>query len=165
LNPSIITLDEAILRFSPEKRNARRVVLIHGCFDLLHPGHTRRLEQARELGDELIIGLYSDVAVRQLKGEGRPVLPQQERAEILVTLECVDAVVILNDVTPEEVSARLLPDVLVYRGGEAGDQFAAREKVEAAGLRVASVPVVPGYSTVAILRKIREGARTSRAES
>jgi D-beta-D-heptose 7-phosphate kinase/D-beta-D-heptose 1-phosphate adenosyltransferase len=165
LNSSILTLEEAILRFGREKRNGRRVVFTNGCFDLLHPGHVRSLEQARALGDVLIVGLNSDAGVRQLKGEGRPIIPERERAEILAALECVDAVVIFDDPTPREVIARLLPDVLVKGGDWPGDQIVGREEVEAAGGRVVSVQVVPGYSTSAILKKIREGARTSRAES
>jgi rfaE bifunctional protein nucleotidyltransferase chain/domain len=165
LSSSILSLEEAILRFGREKRNGRRVVFTNGCFDLLHPGHLRNLEQARELGDVLIVGLNSDASVRQLKGEGRPVLPELERAEILAALECVDAVVIFDDLTPRDVIAQLLPDVLVKGGDWPGDQIVGREEVEAAGGRVVSVPVVPGYSTSDILRKIREGAHASRAES
>src|ERR1700704_3209923 len=162
---AVLTLDQAILQFGRKKRNGRRVVFTNGCFDLLHPGHIRSLELARELGDVLIVGLNGDASVRQLKGEGRPVLPERERAEILAALESVDAVVIFDDLTPREVIARLLPDVLVKGGDWPGDQIVGREEVEAAGGRVVSVPVVPGYSTSAILRKIREGARASRAES
>jgi rfaE bifunctional protein nucleotidyltransferase chain/domain len=165
LNPAILSLDEAILQFGPAKRNGRRVVFTNGCFDLLHPGHIRSLEQARELGDALIVGLNSDASVRQLKGEGRPLLPERERAEILAALESVDAVIIFDDLTPREVIARLLPDVLVKGGDWAGDQIVGREEVEAAGGRVVSVPVVPGFSTTDILRKIREGARAPRADS
>jgi rfaE bifunctional protein nucleotidyltransferase chain/domain len=165
LNSSILTLEEAILRFGREKRNGRRVVFTNGCFDLLHPGHIQSLEQARALGDALIVGLNSDAGVRHLKGEGRPVIPERERAEILAALECVDAVVIFEDPTPREVISRLLPDVLVKGGDWPGDQIVGREEVEAAGGRVVSVPVVPGYSTTAILKKIREGTRASRAES
>ena len=174
LNPAVLTLEEAILRFGRQKRNGRIVVFTNGCFDLLHPGHIRSLELARELGDALIIGLNSDASVRQLKGEGRPVISELERAEILAALESVDAVVIFDDLTPREVIARLLPDVLVKGGDWPGDQIVGREEVEAAGGRVLSIPVVPGYSTTAILRKIREGfgkkphpkgARASRAES
>jgi rfaE bifunctional protein nucleotidyltransferase chain/domain len=165
LNSSVLSLEQAILRFGREKRNGRRVVFTNGCFDLLHPGHLRSLEQARELGDALIVGLNSDASVRQLKGEGRPVLPERERAEILAAMECVDAVIIFDDATPREVIARLLPDVLVKGRDWPGDQIVGREEVEAAGGRVVSVPVMPGYSTSEILRKIREGARASRAES
>ena len=173
MSPSILTLEEAILRFGREKRNGRRVVFTNGCFDLLHPGHIRILELARQLGDVLIVGLNSDASVRQLKGEGRPVIPERERAEILSALECVDAVVIFDELTPREVISRLLPDVLVKGGDWPGDQIVGREEVEAAGGRVVSLPVVPGYSTSAILRKIREGfgekpqpkgARASREE-
>jgi D-beta-D-heptose 7-phosphate kinase/D-beta-D-heptose 1-phosphate adenosyltransferase len=165
LNPEILSLEEAILRFGREKRNGRRVVFTNGCFDLLHPGHIGSLEQARALGDALIVGLNSDASVRQLKGAGRPVLPERERAEILAALECVDAVVIFDDLTPREVIARLLPDVLVKGGDWPGDQIVGREEVEAAGGHVVSIPVVPGYSTTAILRKIREGASSSRVEA
>ena len=158
MNPEILTLDEAILRFGREKRNGRRIVFTNGCFDLLHPGHIGSLEQARALGDALIVGLNSDASVRELKGVGRPVFPERERAEILAALECVDAVVIFDEPTPREVIARLLPDVLVKGGDWPGDQIVGREEVESAGGHVVSVPVVPGYSTTAILRKIREGA-------
>ena len=165
LNSAILTLDEAILRFGREKRNGRRIVFTNGCFDLLHPGHIRSLELARGLGDVLIVGLNGDAGVRQLKGPGRPVIAERERAEILAALESVDAVVIFDDLTPRGVISRLLPDVLVKGGDWPGDQIVGREEVEAAGGRVVSIPVVPGYSTTAILRKIREGARASRAES
>jgi len=165
LNSAVLTLEEAILRFGREKRNGRRVVFTNGCFDLLHPGHIRSLEMARALGDVLIVGLNSDASVRQLKGQGRPVISERERAEILAALESVDAVVIFDDLTPRELVARLLPDVLVKGGDWPGDQIVGREEVEAAGGRVVSIPVLPGYSTSAILQKIREGARASRAES
>jgi rfaE bifunctional protein nucleotidyltransferase chain/domain len=165
LTSSILTLEEAILRFGREKRNGRRVVFTNGCFDLLHPGHLRCLEQARELGDVLIVGLNSDATVTQLKGAGRPALPERERAEILAALECVDAVVIFADLTPRNVIARLLPDVLVKGGDWPGDKIVGREEVEAAGGRVVSIPIVPGYSTTDILRKIREGVPASRVDS
>ena len=165
MNPAILTLEEAILRFGREKRNGRRIVFTNGCFDLLHPGHIRSLELARQLGDALIIGLNSDASVRKLKGDGRPVITEGERAEILAALECVDAVVIFDDLTPREVIAALLPDVLVKGGDWRGDRIVGREEVEAAGGRVVSVPVLPGYSTTAILRRIREGTRAPRAES
>jgi len=113
----------------------------------------------------LIVGLNSDASVRQLKGEGRPVLPENERAEILAALESVDAVVIFDELTPREVIARLLPDVLVKGGDWAGDKIVGREEVEAAGGRVVSAPVVAGFSTTDILRKIREGAPAPRAGS
>ena len=154
----MLSLEQAIVRFGPAKRNGRRVVFTNGCFDLLHPGHIQILERARALGDALIVGLNSDSSVRELKGAGRPVLPESERAEILAGLECVDAVVIFEELTPRHVIAALLPDVLVKGGDWPGDQIVGREEVEAVGGRVVSIPVVPGYSTTAILERIRKGA-------
>ncbi|MBV9886259.1 MAG: adenylyltransferase/cytidyltransferase family protein [Acidobacteria bacterium] len=156
-HPSVLTLDEAILRFGREKRNGCRVVFTNGCFDVLHPGHIKTLEQARALGDVLIVGINSDASVGSLK-PGRPLIPENERAEILAALACVDAVVIYNELTPRETVSALLPDVLVKGGDWADNKIIGREEVEAAGGRVVSIPVVPGYSTTEILRKIREGA-------
>jgi len=154
LHFGILTIEEAILRFGRQKRNGR-VVFTNGCFDLLHPGHIQGLEQARALGDALVVGINGDASVRELKGAGRPILPELERAEILAALECVDAVVVFRELTPRETIAALLPDVLVKGGDWPGDRIIGREEVEAAGGRVVSVPVVPGYSTTAILAKMR----------
>jgi D-glycero-beta-D-manno-heptose 1-phosphate adenylyltransferase len=165
LHSGILTLEQAIVRFAREKRNGRKIVFTNGCFDLLHPGHVRSLEQARALGDALIVGLNSDASVRALKGPGRPVIPAQERAEILAALESVDAVVVFAELTPREIISALLPDVLVKGGDWPGDQIIGREEVEAAGGCVISIPVVPGYSTSAILEKIRQGASPAKAHS
>jgi D-beta-D-heptose 7-phosphate kinase/D-beta-D-heptose 1-phosphate adenosyltransferase len=156
LHPGILTLEETIVRFGREKRNGKKVVFTNGCFDLLHPGHIRSLETARALGDVLVVGINSDESVRTLKGEGRPVIPQQERAEILASLECVDAVLIFDELTPQNVVAKLVPDVLVKGGDWPGNQIVGREEVEAAGGKVVLVDVVDGYSTTEILKKIRE---------
>ena len=161
MHSGILTIEEAILRFGREKRNGRRIVFTNGCFDLLHPGHIQSLEQARALGDALIVGINGDASVRELKGPGRPILPELERAEILAALECVDAVVIFHEVTPRETIAALLPDVLVKGGDWAGDRIIGREEVETGGGRVVSVPVVPGYSTTAILAKMRAAGSPS----
>jgi len=161
LHSKAVTLEEAILRFGREKRNGRRVVFTNGCFDLLHPGHIRGFELARQMGDVLIVGLNSDASVRQLKGPTRPVIPEGERAEILSALEPIDAVIIFNELTPREVISRLLPDVLVKGGDWPGDQIVGREEVEAAGGRVVSIPFVTGYSTTSMLQKVREGSGPS----
>jgi len=161
LHSKAVTLEEAILRFGREKRNGRRVVFTNGCFDLLHPGHIRGFELARQMGDVLIVGLNSDASVRQLKGPTRPVIPEGERVEILSALEPIDAVIIFNELTPREVISRLLPDVLVKGGDWPGDQIAGREEVEAAGGRVVSIPFVTGYSTTSMLQKVREGSGPS----
>ena len=155
MHPAVLTLDELILQFGREKRNGKRVVFTNGCFDVLHPGHIHSLESARALGDCLIVGLNGDESVRSLKGAGRPVIPAGERAEILASLECVDAVVVFEDLTPEKVIAALLPDVLVKGGDWPGNQIVGREEVEAAGGRIVLVDTVPGYSTTEILKRIR----------
>jgi D-glycero-beta-D-manno-heptose 1-phosphate adenylyltransferase len=155
LHPAVMTLEQTILRFAKEKRNGRRVVFTNGCFDLLHPGHIRSLEAARALGDVLIVGINSDESVRALKGPRRPVIPERERAEILVSLECVDAVLIFPELTPQNVIVALLPDILVKGGDWPDDQIVGRAEVEAAGGRVERVEVVPGYSTSEMLKKIR----------
>jgi D-beta-D-heptose 7-phosphate kinase/D-beta-D-heptose 1-phosphate adenosyltransferase len=111
------------------------------------------------------VGVNSDASVRQLKGQGRPIQPELERAEILAALDAVDAVVIFNDQTPRKVIAELLPDILVKGGDWPGDQIVGREEVEAAGGRVVSIPVVPGFSTTAILRKVRNAAQTPGAKA
>lgn len=155
LHPAVLSLDEMIVRFGPGKRNGKRVVFTNGCFDLLHPGHIRSLEAARAMGDVLIVGLNSDESVRTLKGPGRPLISAEERAEILASLECVDAVLIFDELTPQKVIAALLPDVLVKGGDWPGNQIVGREEVEAAGGKVVLVDVVQGYSTSEILKKIR----------
>ena len=132
------------------------MVFSNGCFDLLHPGHIETLEKARNLGDALVVGVNSDRSVREMKGAGRPIVPERERAEVLAALECVDAVLIFDEPTPQEIVAALLPDVLVKGGDWASDQIIGREEVEAAGGRVVSVPVVAGYSTSALVEKIRK---------
>jgi rfaE bifunctional protein nucleotidyltransferase chain/domain len=151
----ILSLPEAAARYDRAHRGAQRLVFTNGCFDLLHPGHTQTLEASRALGDALIVGLNSDASVRQLKGEGRPILPENERAELLAALDSVDAVVIYNEPTPRETIAALLPDVLVKGGDWPGDKIIGREEVESAGGQVVSIPVVPSYSTTAILQSIR----------
>jgi rfaE bifunctional protein nucleotidyltransferase chain/domain len=155
LHPAVLTLEELILQFGPGKRNGKRVVFTNGCFDLLHPGHIKLLEAARSMGDALVVGLNSDESVRTLKGAGRPVIPEQERAEILANLECVDAVVVFNELTPQKTVAALLPDILVKGGDWPGNQIVGREEVEAAGGKVVLIDVVEGHSTTEILRKIR----------
>jgi len=155
LHPAVLTLEELILQFGPGKRNGRRVVFTNGCFDLLHPGHIKLLEAARFEGDALVVGINSDDSVRTLKGAGRPVIPEQERAEILANFECVDAVVVFDELTPQKTVAALLPDILVKGGDWPGNQIVGREEVEAAGGKVVLIDVVEGYSTTEILRKIR----------
>ena len=132
-----------------------RTVLTNGCFDLLHPGHVALLEAARREGDLLVVALNSDGSVRALKGQGRPVVPEQERAETLLALEAVDRVVLYEETTPIEVVRALLPDVLVKGADWAADEVVGRVEVEAAGGRLVRVALVPGRSTSAIVDRIR----------
>jgi len=131
------------------------VVLTNGCFDLLHPGHIALLEAARREGDRLVVALNSDASIRGLKGAGRPVVPEAERAEALLALEAVDRVVLYDEPTPLEAISTLLPDVLVKGADWAADQVVGRAEVEAAGGRLVRVALVPGRSTSAIMDRIR----------
>src|SRR5215469_3052700 len=151
----ILSLHEAILQFGREKRNGRRVVFTNGCFDLLHPGHIEMLETARRLGDVLVVGINCDAEVRKLKGPDRPVWPVEKRAEVLAALESVAAVVIFDEPTPREIVSALSPDVLVKGGDWPIDKIVGREEVEAAGGKVLSIPIVSGYSTTGIIKKIQ----------
>jgi D-beta-D-heptose 7-phosphate kinase/D-beta-D-heptose 1-phosphate adenosyltransferase len=150
----ILSRAELIIRRREWKNNGRRVVFTNGCFDLLHAGHVRLLEQARALGDALVVGLNSDRSVRQLKGDARPLVAEGGRAEVLAALEAVDAVTIFDEPTPRELIAALLPDVLVKGGDWKPDQIVGREEVEAAGGRVVVVPYLEGYSTSALIARI-----------
>ncbi len=152
----ILTAEQAAERVAELKRQGKTVVFTNGCFDVLHPGHTRYLAEARQLGDALLVAVNSDRSVRELKGPARPIFPENERAEVLAALSVVDYVTIFDDLTPQKLIATLLPHVLVKGGDWASDAIVGREEVEAAGGRVVSIPVVPGYSTTSLI----EGART-----
>ncbi len=137
------------------RREGKRVVFTNGCFDLLHPGHVRYLTEARALGDSLIVALNSDRSVRSLKGEGRPVLREDERAEVMAALEAVDFVTIFDEETPRELVAALLPDILVKGGDWPVDEIVGRDEVEGAGGRVLSLPFIEGSSTTNIIDRIK----------
>jgi rfaE bifunctional protein nucleotidyltransferase chain/domain len=138
----IIPAEQAVELVANLKRQGKRVVFTNGCFDLLHPGHTRYLAQARAMGDVLIVAINSDRSVRALKGPGRPIFPEDERGEILAALESVDYVTIFDDLTPQAIIARMLPHVLVKGGNWGLDEIVGRAEVEAAGGTVVSLPVV-----------------------
>src|SRR3984893_12044597 len=158
----IVSQNELVQIVAGEKGKGGRVVLTNGCFDLLHPGHVRCLAEARSLGDILIVAVNSDRSVRGNKGPERPLVPQQDRAEVLAALTSVDYVTIFDEPTPRELIARLLPNTLVKGADWAPDQVAGREEVEAAGGRVVSIPLAPGYSTTNLVQKIRNaGAHVS----
>jgi rfaE bifunctional protein nucleotidyltransferase chain/domain len=152
----IVSQEELISLLGRANRGSRRVVFTNGCFDLLHPGHIRTLEEARSLGDVLVVGLNRDAGVREAKGGSRPLIAESERAELLAALEAVDFVVLFGEPTPRKLIARLLPDVLVKGADWGSTEIVGREEVEGAGGRVVSIPLEPGYSTTNILQKIRK---------
>ena len=137
------------------RATGKEVVLTNGVFDLLHPGHVRYLQDARREGDALIVAVNSDRSVRAIKGPERPVNPEAERAEVLAALACVDAVVVFDEDDPQQIISRLQPDVLVKGADWAEHAIIGRETVESRGGRVVRVPLAEGYSTSAIIKKIR----------
>ena len=137
------------------RRRGRRVVFTNGCFDLIHPGHVRYLERARSLGDILVIAVNSDDSVRRLKGPGRPVLTQEERAEIVAELHCVNFVTIFDEDTPQSVIEELQPDVLVKGGDWSKENIVGRSFVEQSGGEVVVIDFEEGYSTTGIIERIR----------
>jgi D-beta-D-heptose 7-phosphate kinase/D-beta-D-heptose 1-phosphate adenosyltransferase len=132
------------------------VVFTNGCFDLLHPGHVEYLAQARALGDVLVVALNSDASVRRLKGAGRPLVVEADRAAVLAGLRSVDAVTLFDEDTPLELISALLPDVLVKGGDYDLDGIVGRNVVERAGGDVRVLPFVEGYSTTDILTRLKE---------
>lgn len=152
----LLTIDSLETKREQMRGEGKRVVFTNGCFDLLHPGHVRYLTEARALGDALIVGLNSDRSVRVLKGEGRPIMDANERAEVIGALEAVDRIVVFDEDTPRELIARLLPDVLVKGGDWPIDQIIGREEVEAAGGQVVSLRYLEGSSTSDLIDRIKK---------
>jgi len=134
----------------------QKLVFTNGVFDLLHVGHVRYLEQARGLGDALVVAINSDASVRALKGAGRPLINEGERAEILAGLRAVNYVIVFDDVSPRSLIADLQPDVLIKGGDYALDEIHGREEVEAGGGRVVSLPFVEGVSSSALIERMKE---------
>ena len=161
----IISQEELIQATAREKRAGRRVVFTNGCFDLIHPGHVRCLAEARALGDVLVVAINSDRSVRGNKGPERPLVNEQDRAEVIAALASVDYVTIFDEPTPRELISRVLPSVLVKGADWALDQVAGREEVEAAGGRVVSIPLASGYSTTNIVQRIRNADASAAAAS
>lgn len=155
----IVTAEE-LARIRAEMDNAgRRLVFTNGCFDLLHAGHVRYLQQARELGNALAVGLNSDRSVRELKGEGRPVNAQDDRAEVLAALGCVDFVVIFDGKRATEILRAVRPHVYAKGGDYTPESLDAdeREVLLAAGADIRILPLVPGRSTTSVLERMRAG--------
>jgi len=136
------------------KKEGKRVVFTNGCFDLIHVGHTRYLEEAKKLGDILIVAVNSDQSVMTIKGNKRPIIPEEERAEVLSALQCVDFVVIFHEPDPLNIISLLKPDVLVKGGDWGEDAIIGREVVESIGGKVVRIPEIKGASTSSIIDKI-----------
>jgi len=144
-----------LLRIVKElKAKRKRIVFTNGCFDLLHIGHVRYLEEAKALGDVLVVGLNTDVSVRKLKGPKRPILPEEERAEILSGLGCVDYITLFHEMDPLKLITSLHPDVLVKGGDWAKEQIVGREVVERSGGEVVIIPFVEKASTSNLIETI-----------
>jgi rfaE bifunctional protein nucleotidyltransferase chain/domain len=166
MKEKILSLEKLLGVRQGLRAEGKRLVFTNGVFDLLHVGHVRYLGEARALGEALVVAINSDRTVRELKGDGRPVVNEDERAEVLAALRQVDYVTIFDDASPRSLIARLLPDVLV-KGGDYGlDEIHGRDEVETAGGKVVSLPFVEGVSTSAMIERMKsaEGSR-QKAES
>lgn len=137
------------------KREGKKIVFTNGCFDILHIGHINYLREAKNKGDALIIGLNNDASVKKIKGQGRPIIPQNERAEILAALEFVDFVTIFEEETPLNLIKEIKPDVLVKGGDWKKEEVVGSDFVESYGGKTVLIPLVEGKSTSLIIEKIR----------
>ena len=153
--PRVMELPALLEWLAPLRAAGKKIVFTNGCYDIIHPGHVDLLERARALGDVLVLGLNSDDSVRrQNKGPERPVNPYPARAFVLAHLASVDAVTGFDEDTPEALIRAILPDVLVKGGDWTPDRIVGRDIVEARGGRVVSLPLLPGYSTTAIVNRL-----------
>jgi D-beta-D-heptose 7-phosphate kinase/D-beta-D-heptose 1-phosphate adenosyltransferase len=164
--PKILTRGAAARWVRQVQAKGQKVVFTNGCFDLLHPGHVQYLEEARSLGDVLIVGVNTDDSAGRLaKGPGRPINPERDRARVLAALACVDWVVLFDEDTPLELITALQPDILVKGGDYHLEGIAGREVVMARGGQVLALPFVEGYSTTALLDRIRNAERQLKVDS
>ncbi len=154
----VLTLRQVAQWAAAARRRGQRVVATNGCFDLLHFGHVSYLQRARELGDVLVVGLNGDRSVRELKGPGRPLAPQKQRAAVLAALACVDAVVIFPQVRAHRFLAAVRPDVYVKGGDYRPETLFGRERavLTAIGSKIRILPFVKGFSTSRLIEKIRK---------
>jgi len=152
----VITMEQLSPLLQQARAQKRRVVFTNGCFDLMHVGHTRYLQSAKDLGDVLVVAVNSDASVRSLnKAPDRPIVSEVQRAEVVAALGCVDYVVLFNEPDPQNLIASLQPDVLVKGGDWAVERIVGREIVEARGGVVRTIPLVPGISTTSLIQRIR----------
>ena len=138
------------------KKNKNKIVFTNGCFDILHRGHIEYLKEAKKLGDILIIGLNSDISVKKIKGENRPINNEEDRAQILLALECVDIVICFDEETPLRLIKMIKPDILVKGGDWVIENIIGHEFVLQNGGQVFSLPYLKGYSTSNIVEKLKK---------
>lgn len=150
----VISLKKLILELRPLRKKGKKVVFTNGCFDIIHAGHVRYLNKARSLGDCLVVGLNSDSSIRSIKGETRPIVPQNERGEVLSALSCVDYVVVFNDPAPVKLIEAIKPDILAKGADWAAKDIAGGDFVRANGGKIRRITLVKGKSTTNIIKKI-----------
>ncbi|MBX7230741.1 MAG: D-glycero-beta-D-manno-heptose 1-phosphate adenylyltransferase [Bdellovibrionales bacterium] len=153
----VLTLEQWQVKAKDIRKNRKHLVFTNGCFDILHVGHVRYLQQARQLGDLLMVGLNSDSSVKKLKGESRPVQCEEDRAEILSALQCVDFVILFDEETPLSLIQQIQPDILVKGGDWSVEKIVGSNFVLSRGGQVQSLPFHPGRSTSLILKKVLAG--------
>jgi D-beta-D-heptose 7-phosphate kinase/D-beta-D-heptose 1-phosphate adenosyltransferase len=158
IRAKILDLDGLLARLEEVRARGERVVFTNGCFDLLHVGHALMLRQARELGDFLVVAINSDASIRKLKGEGRPVVAEDERAAMLALFDFVDAVIVFDEDVPIPLLERIRPEVLAKGGDYMPETVVGRDLVESYGGRVALVPYLDGVSTTEMIRRAGGGS-------
>jgi D-beta-D-heptose 7-phosphate kinase/D-beta-D-heptose 1-phosphate adenosyltransferase len=155
----IVTREQLVEQLQAIRARGSRIVFTNGCFDLMHVGHTRYLQAAKALGDFLVVGVNSDESVRSLdKAPDRPIVPEAQRAEVLAALGCIDFVVVFSEPDPKALITAVQPDVLVKGGDWSLDRIIGRDVVEARGGLVRTIPLVPGFSTTALIHRIRSAS-------
>jgi D-glycero-beta-D-manno-heptose 1-phosphate adenylyltransferase len=154
----VLSLDDAVTRRESLHHEGKKAVFTNGVFDILHRGHVEYLAQAREMGDVLFVGLNSDESVRSIKGDGRPVMPEEDRAFLLANLVCVDYVVIFTEDTPLNLIRSLLPDVLIKGADWPVEKIVGKDIVEQHGGTVMTIKLTPGRSSTSVIETILQRA-------
>lgn len=155
MNPKICDIEELKHRLAQWRVKSDRIVFTNGCFDILHVGHLHTLKTSIQLGDKLIVGLNSDASVSRLKGKERPIVNQLDRSEMLAAFEMIDAVIIFEDDTPEELIQMIKPDVLCKGGDWSIENIVGGDFVKSYGGQVVSIPFIQGYSSSSLIDKIK----------
>lgn len=150
----IYTLPQLLEQVQSWRSQGQKIVFTNGCFDLLHLGHVDYLEKAKHLGGKLVLGLNTDASISRIKGPSRPLQDEMSRARVMASLLFIDAVVLFNEETPLELIKAVQPDILVKGDDYAVEQIVGHEEVQARGGAVKTVPLVKGYSTTSIVKKI-----------